>query len=88
MTEKKTTAIDPELLEILACPENHQGLAEADAALLEQVNAKIASGSVKNVAGKAVTEKLEAGLVRADKGRIYPIKEGIPVLLIDEGIDL
>ena len=43
---------------------------------------------VKNVGGKAVTDKLEAGLVRSDKGRIYPIKEGIPVLLIDEGIDL
>jgi uncharacterized protein len=81
-------SIDPELLSILACPETHQGLREASQAELDQLNAKIAAGEVKNQAGKPVGEKLEAGLVREDKRRIYPIKEGIPVLLIDEGIPL
>ena len=52
------------------------------------VNSKISEGSLANVGGNPVTEALEAGLVREDKKRIYPIKEGIPVLLIDEGIDL
>src|SRR6185503_2857637 len=53
--------IDPELLSILACPETHQGLAEASAAELQKINTGIAAGGVKNVGGKAVTSPLEAG---------------------------
>jgi len=33
-----------------------------------------------------VTEVLEEGLLREDGTLIYPIRDGIPVLLIDEGI--
>jgi uncharacterized protein YbaR (Trm112 family) len=82
------TVIDKDLLSILACPQSHQPLREATAADLEQVNRRISAGSVKNVGGKPVSAALEAGLVRQDGKRIYPIKDGIPVLLIDEGIEL
>ena len=78
--------IDKELLAILACPETHQPLAMADAALLARVNARIQAGQVKNVGGAAVTEALTAGLVRSDGRIVYPIRDEIPVLLIDEGI--
>jgi len=78
--------IDKELLAILACPETHQPLSLADAALLERVNARIQAGGVKNVGGAAVSEALEAGLVREDGAIVYPIRDGIPVLLVDEGI--
>jgi uncharacterized protein YbaR (Trm112 family) len=54
--------------------------------LLERVNAKIRAGGVKNVGGAAVSAALEAGLVRADGAIVYPIQDGIPVLLVDEGI--
>lgn len=80
--------IDKELLEILACPETHQPLKEADAALLETVNAKVAAGEATNRGGEAVTEALEGGLVREDGKVVYPIRDRIPVLLIDEGIEL
>jgi uncharacterized protein len=83
---KPARVIDKELLELLACPESHQPLREASAAELAAWNAKIAQGGVKNVAGKAVSEKLEAALVREDSKRVYPIKDGIPVLLVDEGL--
>lgn len=80
--------IDKDLLNILACPESHQALSEAAADVLDAVNGKIQSGDCKNVGGKPVGEPLQAGLVREDGKVVYPIKEGIPVLLVDEGIAL
>lgn len=80
--------IDKDLLQILACPESHQPLAEAETPLLTKINDRIAAGQTKNRAGAAVTEKLEGGLVRQDGKLVYPIREGIPVLLIDEGIPI
>lgn len=80
--------IDKELLEVLACPESHQALRLATAQELTGWNAKIAAGGVRNLAGKLVTEKLQGALVREDSRRYYPIKDGIPVLLIDEGVAL
>ncbi|MFT5051211.1 MAG: hypothetical protein ACI8QZ_002621 [Chlamydiales bacterium] len=80
--------IDPELLEILACPDTHQGLSMAAAELLTEVNAKIAAGDFKNVGGKVVADALDGGLVREDGKIVYPIRDSIPVLLIDEGLPL
>ena len=48
----------------------------------------IAAGGAKNKGGKKVEEPLVAGLVREDKKVVYPIRDGIPVLLIDEGIEV
>jgi len=86
MTE--TRPIDPELLSILVCPDTHQPLAEADAALVEALNARIAAGEQETAGGEAVTEPVAAALVREDGTLCYPIREGIPVLLIEEGLPL
>ena len=84
----ETSPIDPELLQILACPETHQSLVVADAELLARVNARVAAGECKNVGGALVSEPLESGLVREDARVVYPIRDTIPVLLVDEGIPL
>jgi uncharacterized protein YbaR (Trm112 family) len=81
-------AISPDLLEILRCPENRTPVREADAALVETLNAAIKAGSIKNKAGEAVTEAVHGGLVREDDAVLYPVRDDIPVMLIDEAIPL
>lgn len=80
--------IDQELLEILACPATRQPLRLATADELARVNGLVASGACQNVGGARVEAALTEGLVREDGTVLYPVREDIPVLLIDEGIPL
>jgi uncharacterized protein len=83
---QERAVIDKDLLEILACPETHQRLAEASAELLTELNERIAGGGVIDVGGTELEEPLSGGLVREDGKILYPIRDEIPVLLVDEGI--
>jgi uncharacterized protein YbaR (Trm112 family) len=78
----------PELLACLRCPETRQPLRLADAALLTQVNRAIAAGTARNRAGETLGQPLDGGLVREDGQVLYPIVDGIPTLLVDEGLPL
>ena len=80
--------LDAELLKILCCPENHEALTLADAPLIDRLNQQIAAGPLRNRADQPVTDKLDGGLIRADRRFLYPIRQDIPVLLIDEAIPL
>ena len=80
--------IEKELLAILCCPETKQAVSLADDQLIDKVNAAVAKGELKNKGKKPVTEKMDGGLIRADNKILYPIREDIPVMLIDEGIPL
>jgi uncharacterized protein YbaR (Trm112 family) len=80
--------IDKELLEILVCPENHTRLTLAEEDLVAKLNQAIAAGQVQNRGGEQVTEPIDGGLVREDATVLYPIREEIPVMLVDEAIPL
>ena len=79
--------IDQQLLSILVCPETHQPVRRADAGLLASVNEAIESGVLVNRAGSPVSSLLEDALVREDGRVLYPVREDIPIMLIDECID-
>ena len=80
--------ISKELLEILVCPDDHTPLTLADERLVAKINQRVAAGQLKNKAGDKVDRMLEGGLLRADRQAVYPIIDGIPILLIDEAIPL
>lgn len=80
--------IHPELLEILVCPENKTAVRLADADLVARANAAIEARKLTNRAGAVVEGKLDGGLVREDGAYMYPIRDDIPVMLIDEAIPL
>lgn len=80
--------ISQDLLSILCCPETKQDLSVADEGLVARINQLIESGSLKNRGGQKVTQKIDAGLVRSDRQYLYPVREDIPVMLIDEAVPL
>jgi len=80
--------VDQELLDILVCPESRQPVRLADDALLSRLNAAIAEGGVLNRGEKLVTEPVHEGLVREDGLLLYPVRDDIPIMLIDEAVPL
>ena len=80
--------VDAELLEILVCPDDKTPVTLASSETLALLNSRIATGGVKTRGGSAVTEPVAEGLVRADGKYLYPVREDIPVMLIDEAIPL
>ena len=80
--------VDPELTRLLCCPETHQDLREADPTVIASLNQQIAAGTLKNRAGRGVHQKLDGGLIRFDGKFLYPVRQDIPVMLVDEAIPL
>jgi uncharacterized protein YbaR (Trm112 family) len=80
--------VDAELLKILVCPENKTPVRLADDDLVDRINAAIEAQSLKNRAGAAVDARIDGGLIREDGEYLYPIRDDIPIMLIDEAIPL
>ena len=80
--------MEKRLLQILRCPATHKGLTMARRETLGRVNAAIESGKLNNREGVAVTNTLSEALVTDDSKLLYPIADGIPVLLEGESISL
>ena len=80
--------MDKRLLSILRCPVTHKGLALARPAMLQSVNAAITAGKLSSRDGRLLDETLSEALVTDDGKVLYPIANGIPVLLESESINL
>jgi len=81
-------SVSEELLEILVCPETKQPVALASEAVLTKLAREIEAGKVRNRGGEKVTKPITEGLVREDGKILYPVDDGIPVMLIEESIEL
>lgn len=78
--------MNPALLEILCCPETRQPLRVAPPEILAALNERIRAGGVCNRAGQLVREPCEAGLLREDGRALYPVRGGLPILLVAEAL--
>ena len=80
--------IDQELLDILVCPESHQPLTRADPGLLSGLNTEIQGKRLRNRGGEIVQSEIREALVRKDGRILYVVDDDIPIMLIDQAIEL
>lgn len=81
-------ALSKDLLDILCCPETKEPVALIDKKTLDKINAAIRAGEALTRNGELVRAPLNGGLLRQDGKYLYPIREEIPIMLIEEAIDM
>lgn len=80
--------MEKRLLQILRCPVTHKGLSLARRDLLGRVNTAIGAGRLTNRDGTVLHDSLAEALVTDDQKVLYPVTNGIPVLLEGESVNL
>jgi uncharacterized protein YbaR (Trm112 family) len=78
--------LNEELLALLVCPGTHQDVALATPGQIALINEAIRLGHVRTVGGSPVDQPAEGALIRADRTVAYRIRDGIPVMLVAEGL--
>ena len=56
--------------------------------VLAAINTQIEAGKLRNRGGDAVSNAISEGLLREDGQILYVVDDGIPVMLIEESIEL
>jgi len=80
--------MDSKLLDILCCPVTLKPLGKLPEERLAQLNAAIAKGQVHNRGGDVLSDAFSAALITNDDRLVYPVSDGVPVLLEEAAIDL
>ena len=78
--------MDKKLLSILCCPVTHKGLSVVRASTLKSINSAIEAGKLVNRDGSVISESLREALITDDGKTMYPVNDGIPVLLEGESV--
>ncbi len=79
--------MDKRLLDIVCCPVTKLPLQLLDSDRLARLNAAISAGELQNRSSQSLPETLSEALVTRDGRLVYPVFDGIPVLLEEESID-
>ena len=80
--------VSQDLLDILVCPETKQPVVPASDEVLAQINSQIEAGKLRNRGGDVVSNAISEGLLREDGTILYVVDDGIPVMLIEESIEI
>jgi uncharacterized protein YbaR (Trm112 family) len=80
--------VNQELLDILVCPETKQPVSVASGEVLTKLNSEIEAGRLRNRGGDPISDPIAEGLIREDGRILYLVDDGIPVMLIEESVEL
>ncbi|MCG5547347.1 Trm112 family protein [Halorhodospira halochloris] len=78
--------MDRKLLNILCCPVTKRPLEPMSAKDIELVNRLVREGKLNYFDDAQVEHELSEALVTDNRSRIYPVEDGIPVMLEERGI--
>ena len=79
-------SMEAALLKLVLCPATRKKLIVASEDLVSSLNQAIEAGTLTNVGGEVVTQAFCQALITADRSIAYPVRQGIPHLLINEGV--
>ena len=81
-------SINQEFLELLRCPLTQQALVNCNKEVIEALNTSIDNGTLKNKKGIIIQDRIKDALYSDSCNSVYLVNNQIPVLLVDEAIEL
>lgn len=79
-------SVDKHLLEILVCPATKTPVKLLSKDKLAILNREVEKGAISYVDGSLVEGPIEEALITEDGRTLYRVSDGIPVMLVEQGI--
>jgi uncharacterized protein len=80
--------MDKKLLDIVCCPQTKLPLQMLAGDRLTRLNDAIRRGAIRNHGDRVLASVVAEALVTRNGRLAYPVRDGIPILLEEEAIDL